>query len=111
MIWRRTAARISVTALSVLLVGGCSAGSGKGGGSDPSQSPAPKAVSVEEYSTMLAGPSLSDRLGAEAFGRSQGVQGLDGQLAGSRLLRAMLEWRLKIDDADATTRSFTFRAT
>jgi len=54
--WRGSASKIIVAALSMLLVGACSADSG-GGAETPaqSQSPPPKPISVKKYGTTLAG--------------------------------------------------------
>lgn len=92
MRWLSSTSSIIAVTVSMVLVGGCSAGSGTGeepaptpGGtstsSAPSQSPTPVAMSIEEYSSTLAktiGPLASALDGLAA---AKGYKGLEKRVA------------------------------
>jgi hypothetical protein len=78
--WRGSAPRIIAVTLSVLLVGACSAELGNGGGTGPVQAAQPKAVSVQEYGTTLAGAVDPLESALKDLAKAKAYKGLDGRV-------------------------------
>ena len=79
--WRRSASRIIVVTLSVLLVGACSPESGNSAGPAQSQTPSPKPVSVQEYGTTLAGAIDPLESALKGLAKAKRYKGLEGRVA------------------------------
>jgi hypothetical protein len=79
--WRRSASAIIAVTLSVLLVGACSPESGNSAGPAQSQTPSPKPVSVQEYSTTLAGAVDPLESAMKGLTKAKGYKGLESRVA------------------------------
>jgi hypothetical protein len=80
MEWRRRASGIVAVMLSTLLVGACAGEFGNGGGTAQSQAPPPKAVSVQEYGTTLAGAIDPLESALKDLAKAKGYKGLEGRV-------------------------------
>jgi hypothetical protein len=78
--WRGSVPKILVATLSVLLVGACSGESGNGGGTAQSQTPTPKAISVQEYGTTLAGAIDPLESALKNLAKAKAYKGLNGRV-------------------------------
>jgi hypothetical protein len=77
--WRRSAYGIITVMLSVLLVGACSVELGNGGGTASGQAP-PRALSVQEYGTTLAGAVDPLESALKDLAKVKTYKGLDGRV-------------------------------
>ena len=78
--WRRSASAIIAVTLSVLLVGACSPESGNVAGPAQSQTTPPKPVSVQKYSTTLAGAVDPLESALKDLAKAKGYKGLESRV-------------------------------
>ena len=80
MSWRRSASGIVAVMLSALLLGACAGELGNGAGTAQSQAPPPKAVSVQEYGTTLAGAIDPLESALKDLAKAKAYKGLDDRV-------------------------------